>query len=151
MKSVIFLILTFLLYGCDTKLVGTFNSSKLISSQGESIFVNSLNWGVSDDSQLTTISLDSLKLKNNRDTLGTVYGLNPFIYSFNNDSLTLFFYDKISFKITDNFRTISVNYRIVNSFEYLKLNEKALNNQGFYSVPKKKNIVYPKDMPLPPK
>ncbi len=151
MKSLIFLILTFLLYGCSTKLVGTFNSLKITSSRGESIFVNSINWGVSDDNQLTTISVDSLKLKNNRDTLGTVYGLNPFIYSFKNDSLTLFFYDKISYKITDNFRSISVNYKIVNSSEYLNLNEKALNNKGFYTVPKKKNITYPKDMPFPPK
>jgi hypothetical protein len=151
MKSLIYLILTFLLFGCGTKLVGTFKSSKLTSSQGESIFVNSLNWGVTDDSQLTSISVDSLKLKNNRDTLGTVYGLNPFIYSFNNDSLTLFFYDTISYKIIDNFQTISVNYIIVNSSEFLKLNEKALNNQGFYSVPDVKNIAYPKDMPLPPK
>lgn len=108
MKRLISFILTFFLFGCGNKLVGTFNTLKLKSSQGESIYVNSLNWGLSDDSQLTTISLDSLKLKNNRDTLGTVYGLNPFIFSFSNDSLTLYFYDKISYEIIDKFRTISV-------------------------------------------
>jgi hypothetical protein len=58
---------------------GSFHSNVLISSKGEKIFVNSINWGVTGDYQLSVISKDSLRLKDRNDTIGTIKGIKPFI------------------------------------------------------------------------
>lgn len=121
--------------GCADIPKGTFNSHRLVSSKGEEIFINTINWGVTDDYQLSVISKDSLKLKERKNTIGSVEGLDPFIYYFENDTLTVLFYDKINYKISDSFNTITVLYQTVSSSEYLALQEKTDVNSNYFSVP----------------
>jgi len=68
----------------------TFRSKRLVSSKGEKIYINTLNWGVTDDYQYTVISKDSNKLRERKDTIGGIKGLTPFVYKFSADTLTIF-------------------------------------------------------------
>jgi len=43
---------------CSPGLDDTFNSEVLISNKGEKIYINTLNWGLTDDHQLSAISSD---------------------------------------------------------------------------------------------
>lgn len=124
--------------GCTSIPNGTFHSNKLLSSKGEEIFINSINWGATDDYQLSIISKDSLRLKERKNTVGAIDGLEPFIYHFKNDTLTLFFYNNIDYKIAENFSTVTVLYQTVNSISYSELQEKTNLNSGYFSVPIKK-------------
>lgn len=126
-------------FGCTDIAQGTFHSNKLVSSKGEKVFVNSINWGVSDDHQLSIISKDRLRLKDRKDTIGAVYGLDPFIYQFKHDTLTLFFYDHVSYKIADDLNTITVLYKVVSSSELLVFKEKTYRSTEYFSIPKKVN------------
>lgn len=127
-----------------------FNSNKLISSKGEKIYVNSINWGVTGDYQLSVISKDSLRLKDRNDTIGTAQGINPFIYEFKNDTLTLYFFNKITYNLKDKLNTITIIYKVVNDSVYNILNEKSYENIGYYSVPVTKKPKYPSSMPNAP-
>ena len=134
---------------CSPVVNNSFNSNVLTSSRGEKIFVNSVNYGVTGDYQLSIISKDSLRLKNRTDTIGSIEGLNPFIYKFKNDTLTLFFYQKIKYKVQDEFNSVTVIYKIINEEEHLELSKKAEENNEYFSVPIHENIKYPSDMPKP--
>jgi hypothetical protein len=107
----------------------------LVSSTGEKIYVNSINWGVTDDYQLSVISRDSLRLKERNDSVGSVQGLNPFIYQFNSDTLTLFFYKTINYKLKDRLKSFTVIYKVVDESEYLELTMKSDEKSFFFSVP----------------
>lgn len=135
---------------CSPAVDGTFNSIELISSKGEKIYVNSLNWGVTDDYQNTAISTNKDKVKQRADTIGTVKGIEPFFYSFNNDSLILIFNDKVSYKLKESFKTINVGYKVLNDKAYRSVRQKSYVNDGYYSIPKRNKIDYPSDMPQPP-
>ena len=151
-KKMIYIIwfFTYFVACSPTEVKDSFNSNVLISSKGEKIFVNSINWGVTDDYQLSVISKDSLRLKDRNDTIGTVQGLNPFIYEFNNDTLTLYFYNRISYKLNDKLNTITVLYKVVNDTEYLILTEKSYESDEYISVPISEKQTYPSDMPKAP-
>ena len=129
---------------------GTFNSIELISSKGEKVYINSLNWGVTDDYQNTAISTNKDKVKERADTIGTVKGFEPFFYSFKNDSLKLFFNDEVSYKLKESFKTINVSYQVLNDKEYRNVRQKSYINDGYSSIPKRKKIDYPSDMPQVP-
>lgn len=150
-KILYLMLLLFSLISCSTSIIqDSFNSKELASSKGEKVYINSINWGVTGDYQLSIISRDSLRLKNRNDTVGTISGLDPFIYRFNNDTLTLFFYDSVHYKVREKFKTIKVNYIVVSDSIYLLISEKALNNFGYFSVPAKINPKYPLGAPNPP-
>jgi hypothetical protein len=132
LQHLLFIMFLLLLQACSTPLLqDSFRSKRLISSKGEKIFVNSINWGVTGDYQLSLISKDSLRLNNRNDTIGSVSGLNPFIYQFKNDTLTLYFYKHISYRLTDDLNTIKVVYKVVSASEYTNLIEKM----GCFTVP----------------
>ena len=129
---------------------GTFNSRELISSKGEKIYVNSLTWGTTDDHQLTSISSSKEKLKKRNDTTNTIKGLEPFIYSFNNDTLKLFFKNKIFYKVKEHFKTIKIEYIALDVMEYKEIMKKSFKNDGYSSVPIRVESKSSSDVPPPP-
>lgn len=135
-EDLIFIFILSITNSCSTTdCCGNFHSRVLISSTGEKIYVNSINWGVTDDYQLSVISRDSLRLKERNDSVGSVQGLNPFIYQFNSDTLTLFFYKTINYKLKDRLKSITVIYKVVDESEYLELTMKSDEKSFFFSVP----------------
>jgi hypothetical protein len=140
--------LLFLLFvSCSSPIQDTFNSKELQSSKGEKIYINSLNWGITDDYQITAITSNKSKLKTRNDTTDIVKGLDPFIYSFKNDTLNLFFRNNISYELKEAFRTISIKYIVLSNEDFYKARLKAINQ----SVPENHEINYPSDFPKAPK
>lgn len=134
--------------GCSSDVKDTFNSEELISSKGERIYINTLNWGVTDDYQMSAISNNKDKVRERSDTLDVVKGLEPFIYTFKNDTLTLYFDGDVNYKTKSEFETIQVNYVSLSKKAYREIRTKAYNNEdGYCSVPKGKKTNYPPDMP----
>jgi hypothetical protein len=85
------MILTAFLLNSCIEIHDTFQSKKLVSSKGEKFYINTLNWGMTDDNQYTVISKDFNRLKERGDTIGGISGLTPFIYKFSNDTWRSFF------------------------------------------------------------
>lgn len=135
MKKNIFIIGLIIVTSCSSITNDTFNSRELISTTGEKIYINSLNWGMTNDYQLTVISKNKDRLKKRTDSLNTIKGIDPFIYSFNNDTLKLFFNKKKSYNVKDEFNSIKVVYSNLTREEFIGISEKANNNQLFYKVP----------------
>lgn len=136
---------------CTPIISDTFNSEVLISSKEEKIYINTLNWGLTDDYQISAVSSNKNKVQKRSDTVNVVKGLEPFIYAFKNDTLTLYFDGDVTYYIGEKFNTIDVNYKSLNTIEYRILQEKAYKNKdGYYSVPKRVKQNYPSDMPKPP-
>lgn len=120
---------------CEPVLKDTFTSQKLLSSKGEPLFINSINWGVTDDRQLSSISKNEKKLRERADSAETVKGLDPFLYSFRNDSLNLFFDSEVSYVVPDSFRSITITYHAISRSEMANLLHMAMKNDGYHMVP----------------
>lgn len=144
MKNIIILLV---LISCSSATNDTFNSIELVSSKGEKIYINSLNWGVTDDNQMTIVTTNKDRLKERNDTIDVVNGLEPFFYSFKNDSLNLFFNNEVTYKIKEHFKTINVNYFVLNAKKYNELRKKAYKNEGYFSIPRREKTIYPPNMP----
>jgi hypothetical protein len=142
----LFLLLTF---GCSPLFEGTFNSREIVSSQGEKIYINSLNWGMTDDNQISVVTSNPNKLKERCDGVSAVKGLEPFIYTFKNDTLELFFKNKITYRVEEKFNSVFVKYTLLKSRVYAKIRIRSNDNDDYYSVPMKKEVHYPSDMPKP--
>jgi hypothetical protein len=123
------------LESCEPVLKDTFTSKKLVSSRGESLFINSINWGVTDDRQLSSISKNEKKLRERADSAVTVKGLNPFLYNFRNDSLNLFFDGEVSYVVPDSFSSITITYHALSKSEMANLLHMAMKNDGYHMVP----------------
>jgi hypothetical protein len=143
------LLLWILISGCTSLPNGTFNSEQLTSSKGEKIYINSLNWGVTDDYQMSIVSSVKNRLKKRSDSLGVISGLEPFVYTFKNDSLTLYFDRDISYRVKEQFRTIHISYVCLDQSKYRKIRMRAYSNEEYHSVPKTKRKTYPPEMPKP--
>lgn len=137
--------------GCSSSVSDTFNSKELTSSKGEKIYINSLNWGMTDDNQMTIITSDSKRLNERSDTVNVVYGLEPFVYRFENDTLKLFFMEGVQYTVKEKFETIGLQYISLDREEFKKIKKRSYDNDGYYSVPMRKKANYPSDMPKPPK
>lgn len=146
----IFGFILFIFFACSPLREDTFNSREIISSRGEKIYINSLNWGVTDDHQISIVTRSPNKLRERNDSVGAVKGLDPFIYTFRNDTLELFFTDKITLRVKEKFNSVFVKYTLLNPKDYSMIKMKSNNNDGYYSVPMAKDVVYPSDMPKPP-
>ena len=149
MKSKI-LISAFILISsaCSPLMKDSFNSVELTSTKGEKIYINSLNWGVTDDYQMTIISSNKKRLMVRKDTVDVVKGLEPFIYCFESDSLKLFFKEEISYRVKDTFSTIKITYKTLDDADYYR----ARNNWNhFHSVPALNINNAPSDFPKAPK
>lgn len=153
MRTRTFLVIASLmvLTGCSWDRNGTFNSEELVSGQQEKIYINTLNWGITDDQQISAVSGNRNRLLEKADTLNTVKGLEPFIYTFKKDTLNLYFDGQVNYHMKEKFKTIQVNLISLDKKEYAKNREKAYkNDDGYCTVPKQKKTEYPSDMPKPP-
>ena len=138
MKNAIMVLLLTFFVSCTPTIEDTFNSKELVSSRNEKIYVNSLNWGINDDYQMTTISSDKNKMRDRLDSAGAIKGFEPFIYSFENDTLTLIFDQKITYNIHEEFKTVAIKYTILNKKSYKKARKLAYENNNYYSIPLRK-------------
>lgn len=105
---------------------------------------------MTSDGQTSTITKNRDKLKYKMETVDVVYGLEPFIYKFQNDTLTLVFNDTITYKVSDTFTTIVVQYQKVSDLQYMDFMHKAINNDIFHCVPLRIDKKPIKGMPIPP-
>lgn len=112
----------------------TFRSKELISSKGEKIYINTLNWGVTDDNQYTVVSVDRNRLKERKDTIDGVYGLTPFIYKFSNDTLAVFFQKEKKIDFRQEFNTVEVKYFPLENRDYIELLSSAKKGEGGYHL-----------------
>ncbi|GAA4779414.1 hypothetical protein GCM10023231_02730 [Olivibacter ginsenosidimutans] len=120
------------------------------SSKKEKIYVNTLNWGVTDDHQISAISLNADKVRDRSDTVGSVKGLDPFVYRFKDDTLTLYFDGEVNYRLLDKMKTVFVRYQTLDKGKYRTVYAKAINRiDGYSTVPPRKDVDYPSDMPLP--
>lgn len=144
-------ILLFLLFfGCSSTVKDTFNSVELVSRKGEKLYINSLNWGVTDDYQITAISSNKERVKERNDTIDVMKGLDPFFYSFENDSLKLYFNNEISYRVKEQFKSIKIVYISLSAKDYRNIRQKAYINDNHFSIPRRERINYPSDMPKAP-
>lgn len=137
-KLAIYLFITIIIISVSSCLDvrDTFRSKKLVSNRGEIIYINTLNWGVTDDYQYTVVSKDSNRLRERKDTIGGIGGLNPFIYKFNGDTLIIFCQEGKKMVIKENLKTIKLNYIFLENKDYIQLLSKSrLGVQGYYGVP----------------
>ena len=123
---------------CSSPIRDTFNSVVLTSSAGEKIYINSLNWGMTDDNQMSIVTSNPKRLRDRADSVHTVDGLDPFFYSFENDTLKLFFDRRITYNVSENFKSIMLKYVALNAREYAKISRQAYENAGYCAVPKRK-------------
>ena len=137
------------LMGCSDPSGYTFNSIELVSSRNERLYINSVNWGVTGDKQRTIVTHQKDRLRFDEDTTGTVEGLTPFIYSFRNDTLKLFFNGSVSYYVKEKFTTISLVYVKMENPEFMQLARFASSNQGYHFVPHVQSIQNT-SMPKPP-
>ena len=83
--------------------------------------MKSINWGVTGDHQVTIITHDIERMKIRTDTAGAVHILEPFLYQFKNDTLTLVFKIKNRYEIKEKLKTIKVKYVVVEFSEFWRL------------------------------
>lgn len=132
-RILVFAILVLSLNSCvDTH--NTFRSKELVSSKGEKIYINTLNWGVTDDNQYTVVSVDRNRLKERKDTIDGVYGLIPFIYKFNNDTLAVFFQKEKKIDFRQGFNTVEVKYFPLENRDYIELLSSGKKGEGGYHL-----------------
>lgn len=112
-----------------------FRSKVLRSSKGEYLYINSVNYGMTSDHQMIIITKDRDRLKFENDTANIVFGLDPFLYTFDNDTLTLYFNQSISYKVKDNFSSIKVDYKIVSNSDFMNLIQVAIFDRKLFRVP----------------
>lgn len=150
MKQLLIIIGITLFLNCSNVNKDNFTSNKVISSKGEKIYINSLNWGVTNDYQMTAISSNPNKLHDRTDSINTVKGIDPFIYSFDNDTLNLFFQYKISYKTEENFKSVKIIYNVVDRKKFIEISEKANINKIYHKVPLRKEFDNDTDLPKAP-
>lgn len=126
-----------------------FNSKCLTSSNGEHIYINTYVYGITGDHQRTIISKNKDRLREKSDTVGSIMGIDPFIYSFQNDTLTLIFNNIITYSIADTFESIYVIYKKIPNPQYMEYMQKAINSKDYHRVLDFEMIMDP-SMPKPP-
>jgi hypothetical protein len=129
-KISIIALLLILLGSCFPAFEDSVKCKELVSSRGEKIYVKSINWGVTGDKQVTIITSDIEKMKTRNDTAMSVHILEPFLYHFESDTLTLIFSENKTYEIKERFKSIKVKYTIV---EFSKFWE--MKNELGYSLP----------------
>lgn len=131
MRYIFSIVIVILLAGCGTglEMKGQLFNDELISSKGEKIYVSAMVWGVTADHQRSSITANRYKLTDGKDTANTIEGLEPFQYSFSNDTLILAFRKSIDYAVTEKFKTIKVVYRL--------LPDVRTSPEDIHGVPKK--------------
>ncbi|WP_417357442.1 hypothetical protein [Flavobacterium sp.] len=113
----------------------TFKSKMLVSGKGEKIYINTLNWGMTNDYKYTVVTKNSTLLKDRKDTISGIKGLDPFIYKFSGDTLTIFFQKGNRVDVKEEFKTIQLNYIPLDNKNYMKLlSDTRVNKNGCHLV-----------------
>lgn len=115
------ILITVLFSSCFDTFVDSRRCKEIVSSKGEKVYIKSINWGVTDDKQATIITSDIERMKTRTDTTGAVHILDPFLYRFKNDTLTLVFSEEKTYEIKEKFKTIKVKYIIVEFSEFWRM------------------------------
>ncbi|MBL3550534.1 hypothetical protein [Chryseobacterium sp. KMC2] len=154
MKSNIYITLLFLLsiISCNNKLGSQqLNQSEIASSKGEHIYISTINLGITGDKQFTLITNKKIVNVKDFDKTNSLEGLDPFIYSFSNDTLNLYFRNSVRYKVPFNTESIKINYFELNNADYIELYKKTFENKLYHAVPNHGiSGGYP-NMPKPPK
>jgi hypothetical protein len=151
MKYTLLLTIVFFQFiSCTPVFKDTFNSVVLTSSKGEKLYINSINWGVTGDYQRTIITKDKDALKSREYHKKYIERLEPFYYSFHEDTLKLYFDGEVTYKTEEMFKTIRIEYIELESRKFDKLRIKAYENDGYFTIPKRVKKDMPSDMPPPP-
>lgn len=154
MKSYICLIPLFLLIliSCSNELGSQqLNQNEIVSSKGERIYISTINLGITGDKQFTAITNKKIIDVKDFDKTNSLKGLDPFIYSFSNDTLNLYFRNSVRYKVPFNTESIKIDYFELDNADYIELYKKTFENQLYHSVPNhSKSSGYP-NMPTPPK
>lgn len=127
------------------------NQSEIISSKGERIYISTINLGVTGDKQFTIITNKKIIDAKDFDKASSLKGLDPFIYSFSNDTLNLYFRNSVRYKVPFNTESIKVDYFELNNSDYIELYKKTFENKLYHSVPNHNNSEGYHKMPKPPK
>ena len=137
---------------CNNKLGSQqLNQSELVSSKGEHIYISTINLGINGDKQFTLVTNRKIKDPESFDKTNSLKGLDPFIYSFFNDTLNLYFRSSIRYKVPFITKSIKIEYFVLNNTEYMKLYRETIKNDLYHSVPNQvKTNGYP-NMPKAPK
>jgi hypothetical protein len=112
----------------------TRRSKELVSSTGEKIYINTLNWGITDDNQYTVISKDVNRLRTRSDTLNAIKGLSPFVYLFNRDTLSIYYLAWKNIKVSDNLQSIKITYHPLQNKEFMDIMLKAGKGEYGYNL-----------------
>lgn len=129
-KVLIYLFLL-LFIGCiDINTDGDFRSRVFTSTKGENLYINTLNWGLTYDSQFTILTKNPNELKKREDSLFAIKGLEPFVYYFENDTLEIISLEKIN--IQETFQTIKIQFRVVGNIEYSRINDSIRQGRSKY-------------------
>lgn len=127
------------------------NQSEIVSSKGEKIYISTINLGVTGDKQFTVITNKKIKDLKDFDKTNSLKGLDPFIYSFSNDTLNLYFRNSVRYKVPFNPESIKIDYFELNNADYVELYKKTFEDKLYHSVPKQNRSVSYPNMPKPPK
>lgn len=127
------------------------NQSEIISSKGERIYISTINLGITGDKQFTIITNRKIRNVDDFDKTNSLKGLDPFIYSFSNDTLNLYFRNSIRYNVPFKTESIIVDYFELNNADYTKLYKKTFENELYHSVPNHNGSDGYPDMPMPPK
>jgi len=126
-RMLLAILITVLFSSCFNTFVDSVRCKEIVSSKGEKVYIKSINWGVTGDKQATIITSDIERMKTRTDTAGAVHILEPFLYRFKNDTLTLVFKVKKNYEIKEKFKTIKVKYVFVDFSEFWRMK----NEQGY--------------------
>jgi hypothetical protein len=122
-----------LLASCSTD-YGDYRCAKLVSSKKEILYVKTYNWGINGDSQISTLASDDTPIGfEDKGKSTVVSGLEPFIYRFAQDTLTLYSRSPLpAFPL--HCSSITVRYEVVDNPRYMDLHL-LLRRKPYYSVP----------------
>lgn len=127
------------------------NQNEIVSSKGEKMYISTINLGVTGDKQFTLITNKKIADVKDFDKANSLKGLDPFIYSFSNDKLNLYFRNSIRYKIPFNTESIKVDYFELNNADYIELYKKTFENKLYHAVPNHSSSNEYLNMPKPPK
>ena len=122
-----------LLVSCSTG-YGDHRCAKLVSSKGDALYVKTYNWGITGDGQLSTLAGDAAPIGfADRGNAGVVNGLEPFLYRFEQDTLTLYSRSHLPpFSLPGS--SITVRYQVVDNPDHMNLRRLA-DHSPYYRVP----------------
>jgi hypothetical protein len=122
-----------LLTSCSTE-YEDYRCAKLVSSKQEAFYIKTYNWGINGDNQLSTLADNDVPIGfEDKGEPTIVAGLEPFIYRFAQDTLTLYSRSPLPF-FPLHCSSITVRYELVDNPRYMDLHQ-LLRHKSYYSVP----------------